>query len=95
MNPFFRVFHRKINISMGLLFINSNLKLLLLINTMSEEIVFDCLHAEIVNYCLYGNKVINTPLHWNFLDYLSFGFFLGKRFLHPRIHRIHNGISSH
>lgn len=24
---------------------------------MSEEIVFDCLHAEIVNYCLGGNKV--------------------------------------
>lgn len=24
---------------------------------MSEEIVFDCLHAEIVNYCLDDNKV--------------------------------------
>jgi len=24
---------------------------------MSEEILFDCLHAEIVNYCLDSNKV--------------------------------------
>lgn len=33
---------------------------------MSEEIVFDCLHAEIVNYCLGGNKVTsyrNLPFH--------------------------------
>ena len=26
---------------------------------MSEDIVFDCLHAEIVNYCLEDNKVKN------------------------------------
>lgn len=60
---------------------------------MSEDIVFDCLHAEIVNYCL-EDKVKNycTRTIGHLIQYTAsflFCLIVGKRFFYFGIYRIY------
>lgn len=67
---------------------------------MSDEILFDCLHSQIVNYCLTeGSKVSKQWLSRNFIRMFPtvdsrLNIAPGKRFVNTRIHWLHNRISS-
>lgn len=59
---------------------------------MSEEILFDCLHAEIVNYCLDSNKVgTRGTLKKSVIQPILIWFrLLGARPGHFGVYRLHH-----